>query len=186
MSEDPEAPGGLGLIEAFVNSAELPDGDDALSTTAGAARWLEAHGVTASTVTEPERRGLVELREALRDLLEGNSGREVAVETQRLVMHRLNAGALAAVISPDGAALVPAGSGVSAFLGQLTAAMVAATVHGTWRRLKVCSNGECRWAFYDATRNACRTWCSMRSCGCQSKARAYRARKREQSLAPAG
>lgn len=54
---------------------------------------------------------------------------------------------------------------------------------GTWTRLKACP--DCRWAFYDHTRNASRTWCGMtaggpqgRACGSIAKTRTYRQRGR--------
>ncbi|MDR7381806.1 CGNR zinc finger domain-containing protein [Promicromonospora iranensis] len=36
---------------------------------------------------------------------------------------------------------------------------------GDWERLKVCARDTCRWAFYDASRNHARRWCSMSGCG---------------------
>ncbi|WP_454085637.1 CGNR zinc finger domain-containing protein [Georgenia sp. Marseille-Q6866] len=49
---------------------------------------------------------------------------------------------------------------------------------GTWTRLKVCARDTCRWAFYDASRNQARRWCSMAGCGNHVKMkRAYAARK---------
>jgi predicted RNA-binding Zn ribbon-like protein len=48
----------------------------------------------------------------------------------------------------------------------------------TWTRLKVCARDTCRWAFYDASRNQVRRWCSMAGCGNHIKMqRAYAARK---------
>ena len=177
--EPPEAPGRLGLVEDFVNSVEMPDGEDELADAARTRAWLERHGVTVTAVDESERAGLVELREALRDLLEGNACGSVPPDAVDRVMRQLNGAALGAVISPEGAELVAAGAGVTAFIGELAAAMVSATMEGTWRRLKVCRSEDCRWAFYDSSKNARRSWCSMRVCGCRSKSRAYRARKRE-------
>ena len=47
-----------------------------------------------------------------------------------------------------------------------------------WARLKVCRAEDCRWAFYDASRNQVRRWCSMSGCGNHVKMRrAYQARK---------
>ena len=178
-ADPPEAPGRLALVEDFVNSAELPDGDDELADVDAAGAWLARHGVTGASLHESERRDLVELREALRDLLEGNSGSAVGQETVERVMHRVNAAGLAAVISPSGGTLVPRETGVGALVAELAAAIVTSTIDGTWRRLKICRNADCRWAFYDSSKNARRAWCSMRVCGCQSKSRAYRARKRE-------
>ncbi|GAA3004089.1 CGNR zinc finger domain-containing protein [Actinokineospora diospyrosa] len=59
------------------------------------------------------------------------------------------------------------------------AALAAATrlaVLGEWHRIKICPADDCRWAFYDRSRNRSRTWCSMRVCGNREKARAWRER----------
>ena len=60
--------------------------------------------------------------------------------------------------------------------GRLLAIVVEAQAAGTWARLKACPAEDCHWAFYDASRNRSRTWCSMQGCGNRAKARAYRAR----------
>ena len=73
---------------------------------------------------------------------------------------------------------MPARSGVQGFFGELGSAIVEATLDGTWTRLKVCHDDECRWAFYDRSKNGCSVWCSMRVCGSRAKARAYRERSR--------
>ena len=176
--ENAAAPGGLGLVAEFVNSLDYPDGEDELATEASASAWLRRHGAPVRSVSGVERAGLVALRENLRDLLEGNGEGPVSPGTADSVMQRFNAAELATVISPEGARLVATGSGVNRFVGELAAAMIAATTDGTWRRLKVCRSDECRYAFYDNTKNARRAWCSMRVCGCRSKSRTYRARKR--------
>jgi predicted RNA-binding Zn ribbon-like protein len=59
---------------------------------------------------------------------------------------------------------------------------IAAISAGIWHRLRACP--DCGWVFYDSSRNARRTWCSMtaaggaRGCGSIAKTRAYRARQR--------
>ena len=54
---------------------------------------------------------------------------------------------------------------VSVALGQLLDAVRQSTEDGTWARLKVCARDTCRWAYYDASRNQVRRWCSMAGCG---------------------
>ena len=186
--EPGEAPGSLRFIEEFVNSVELPDGEDHLSTIAGAQRWLAARDVDAEGLDESARTELVTLREAFRDLLEANAGHPVPSEAMNLIMQRLNDTRLAVVITEQGAHAHPAPDerGEKQFLGKLSAAMITASVYGTWQRLKICRNDECRWAFYDRSKNGGRVWCSMQSCGCQSKSRAYRARKRASPVDAAG
>jgi predicted RNA-binding Zn ribbon-like protein len=72
--------------------------------------------------------------------------------------------------------LEPLGAGIAAPLGRLLAIVVEAQAAGTWARLKACPAEDCHWAFFDASRNRSRTWCSMQVCGNRAKARAYRAR----------
>ena len=190
VAEDdaPEAPGRLALVEEFVNTVELPDGEDRLGTVPSARAWLAAHDVAAPALQEASRRQLVDLREALRHVLEGTERGDVPADAAELVMQRLNAARLAVVISPSGVHTHPAegAQGLDALYAELAAAMITATIDGTWQRLKVCHNDECRWAFYDRSKNVRRAWCSMRSCGCQAKSRAYRARKRESSSGAGG
>ncbi len=46
-----------------------------------------------------------------------------------------------------------------------------------WRRLKVCANESCRWAYFDESRNRSRRWCDSKLCGNVMKVRAFRKRK---------
>jgi len=68
--------------------------------------------------------------------------------------------------------------------GRLLAIVVAALADGTWSRLRACP--DCRWVFYDHTRNGSKRWCLMtaggpngRSCGSIAKVRAHRDRVRQ-------
>ena len=65
--------------------------------------------------------------------------------------------------------------------GDTLAAVVAAIATGSWKRLKACP--DCRWVFYDNTRNGSKRWCLMyaggpggRACGTIAKVRRYRDR----------
>jgi predicted RNA-binding Zn ribbon-like protein len=67
--------------------------------------------------------------------------------------------------------------------GDFLAAVLAAVGAGTWKRLKACP--DCRWVFYDNTRNGSKRWCLMyagggpdgRACGTIAKVRRYRSRQ---------
>jgi CGNR zinc finger protein len=66
--------------------------------------------------------------------------------------------------------------------GDYLAAVLAAIGAGTWKRLKACP--DCRWVFYDNTRNGSKRWCLMyaggpegRACGTIAKVRRYRDRQ---------
>ena len=58
--------------------------------------------------------------------------------------------------------------------------MNEAVADGTWRRLKICADHECDWAYYDASKNRARNWCEY-GCGNRAKVRAYRQRQRATS-----
>ncbi|HEX6336956.1 MAG TPA: CGNR zinc finger domain-containing protein [Jiangellaceae bacterium] len=68
--------------------------------------------------------------------------------------------------------------------GETVVICLAALSSGEWSRLKACP--DCRWVFYDHSRNESKRWCLMtaggpdgRSCGSIAKVRAYRARARQ-------
>ena len=73
-------------------------------------------------------------------------------------------------------------------LGQLLDAVRQTSQDGTWPRLKVCARDTCRWAFYDASRNQVRRWCSMAGCGNHIKMRRASATRKARagSATPAG
>lgn len=75
---------------------------------------------------------------------------------------------------PDGTARLEGEDLVASLL----AIIARAQADGTWERMKACRAEDCRWAFYDRSRNRSRAWCSMRECGNRAKARSYRARQR--------
>ena len=67
--------------------------------------------------------------------------------------------------------------------GDALTTVLTAIADGTWPRLKACP--DCRWAFYDHTRNGSKRWCLMapagpgsRGCGNIAKVRRHRARAR--------
>jgi len=180
-SARPCAPGRLELVQDLVNSLDFPDGEDQLASRADAVAWLRRHGARVARVTEAERRQLIDVREALRTLLQANSRHEgdvVDPGAASLLTSTFNAAGIGAVISQRGAQLVPARSGFQGFLGEVGSAIIEATLDGTWPRLKACHSDTCRYAFYDRSKNGCSVWCSMDVCGSRHKARAYRERSR--------
>jgi len=66
--------------------------------------------------------------------------------------------------------------------GEILITVLDSVAAGTWPRLKACP--DCRWAFYDSTRNGGKRWCLMyaggpegRACGTIAKVRRYRDRQ---------
>ncbi|MFG3550449.1 CGNR zinc finger domain-containing protein [Streptomyces sp. NPDC047725] len=166
MSDRSPAPGGLGLVEALVNTLDLETGADSLSTPEGRARF----GLTEDEV--PDARAL---RESLRAALLAHAGHPP--HRAVLPLGELLAGAplVVAVDPADGsAALAPAGKGTLS--DRVAAAVAEALVADTWSRLKACEAADCHWAYYDRSPAGRGRWCSMRVCGARAKMRRYRAR----------
>jgi predicted RNA-binding Zn ribbon-like protein len=172
------APGDLELVRLFVNTLELPGGDDELSSPAALQAWLEANALTrGGAATSADLHAARRLREAIRALLLENNGMSTRKEAAVTLSRAAQRARMAVRFDPAGRArLEPAAGGVAGALGRLVAIVAAAMADGTWSRLKACRADDCRWAFYDSARNRSRHWCSMAVCGNRTKARAYRRR----------
>src|ERR671914_2425526 len=174
------APESLALMQSFVNTRNYLSGGDFLADAQEATTWLTWHGLLGAgeRIGERERERLVEFREALRSLLSANNGMPGS-DTQALndfvtsVDLRVRFGS----DGRPGLESAPGGGIVERVVGRLLAEVVRAEAEGRWDRLKACSNEECRWAFYDASKNRSGRWCNMQVCGVRHKMRAYRERK---------
>lgn len=175
------APGSLALVQSFVNTRNIMHGYDLLEDVEGTAVWLAGRGLLEEDVrlTGEARRRLVEFREGLRGLLLAHNGGSVGGEAG--VLNEMAEDALLRVRFDDEGTpgLLPAGSGavVGGVAARLLVTAVGASSEGTWRRLKVCRNEGCLWAFYDGSKNRSGSWCTMDVCGSRAKMRAYRRRK---------
>ena len=179
--EPKPAPQPLRRIQALVNTVERPDGADRLADTADARQWMIANDLLAprAELTAADLALAVEVREALRALLIHNSGGPKPGPGALLPLQRIAESALHATVADDGVvALRAAGDTVAERLAGLLPVIRDAQRDGSWARLKACGNDECRWAFYDSSRNHGGTWCDMASCGNKLKNRQFRARRR--------
>lgn len=181
-AESKPAPDPLIRVQALVNTAEMPEGRDRLADPIEAREWLLAGGLLAPEAElRPGDLTLVRgVREGLRAMLVQNAGGPVppadALGPLRAVA---DDGTARADFGEHGdVRLSAAGDSVSARLIELLLIIRDAQRDGTWARLKACGNDECRWAFYDRSRNHGGTWCEMSSCGNKLKNREFRARKR--------
>lgn len=175
------APGSLALVQGFVNTRNIMHGYDLLGDVEGAVAWLVGRGLLDGGVrlAEGEVGHIVGFREGLRGLLLSHNGGRAGGGSEAL--NEMAEDALLRVrFDGDGApGLLPAGSGeaVGGVTARLLVAAVGAASEGTWRRLKVCRNEGCLWAFYDGSKNRSGSWCTMDVCGSRAKMRAYRRRK---------
>jgi predicted RNA-binding Zn ribbon-like protein len=177
----PPAPEPVRLIQRFLNSVDIESGDETLDGPAGVRRWLASVGLAGPRLrlSDADVARIVELREAIRDVLEGwTHGTPPAAAIRRF---DLAAGGLPLRVraTADGISLVPSGAvGVAAALGGIVGVLAEAAADGTLDRLKVCANDVCRWAYWDASRNRSGRWCTMAVCGNRIKSRAFRRRSR--------
>jgi predicted RNA-binding Zn ribbon-like protein len=175
------APGRLEMIRGFVNTRDVEAGTDAIATPAALADWLVDAGLLPAGEPVPPADVVAaqRLREALREALSANhDGRPLADDVVRALNDATRAAEIALDLTPaPGWAHRPAASGTAGALGALLVVALEAMSAGTWRRLKVCVNDECRWAFYDNSRARSGRWCSMGVCGNRAKQRAWRRRR---------
>ena len=167
------------LLVEFVNTRDVEEETDSIADPGALEAWIEEGTGEPAGELDAEDVGRVQaLRESLRALLLANNGEEM--DPRRLVTLREAAERtrLRTTFSADGnLGLAPARSGLSGFEARLLLAIERLQSLGAWPRLKACTDEGCQWAFYDATRNHSRTWCSMDVCGNREKTRRYRERK---------
>jgi predicted RNA-binding Zn ribbon-like protein len=176
------APSPLDLVQDFVNTEIAVWAVDDLATPELLAEWFRARGLLSEGVTA-DASAFVRaraLRHVLRELAKRNTrGAEpdealaaefasIAAETRlRFELDRRGR-----------VTLEPADDGVDGALAVIMARVFEAQASGSWKRLKSCPGPHCGWLFYDASRNASSTWCSMSICGNRTKTAAYRKRRR--------
>ncbi len=81
------APGGLRLVQAFVNTVDLEDGPDLLATPDGLRQWLAEENLPGHDrpLREADLQQVVAVREALRSLAAANNGEPVDPATFALL-----------------------------------------------------------------------------------------------------
>lgn len=175
------APGALEAVRQFVNTLDVETGVDQLDDPDGLRAWLVTYRLlTDATPTARDIRRATDLREALREALAANHDRSDVPAEVRTVLDAVAKHAdLSVEFTPDrGWRTKARAPGVDGALGTLLSAVVDAMADGTWRRLKVCADDECRWAFYDTSRAVTGKWCTMQVCGNRAKQQAWRDRQR--------
>jgi predicted RNA-binding Zn ribbon-like protein len=174
------APQQLELVREFVNTREHDPDLESIPTADALAGWLSEHGLLEPGIEldDDDLRRAYELREALRSLLLSNNGSPLEPAAIATVNATLGGAPLAVRFDEAGRPeLAVEASGLDAAIARLGAIVYEAKVDGTWERLKVCAADDCRWAFYDRSRNRSGTWCSMNVCGNRAKVRSYRERR---------
>lgn len=143
------------LVVDFLNTLNVDEDTDALRKATSWRRWAAERHLTPDTLDDAR---------AAREALRAAVGDPAAKPARLAVPVRIE-------LAPAGPALATTG-----VVGAVLAAAARLAVLGDWERLKICPADDCRWAFFDKSRNRSRTWCSMRVCGNREKARAWRER----------
>jgi predicted RNA-binding Zn ribbon-like protein len=182
------APMPLLLVQAFLNTHDLEEDADSLADLSNARDWLVAAGLLDANapLDEADVERARAVREGIRALLAGGEGRDPegdhethpdAIEPLRALAaeHR----ARLSVSDDCHVRLENAGEGqLGDALFEILLIVHRAQQDGSWARLKLCANPECRWAFFDRSRNQQGNWCNMAVCGNRLKNRQLRARRR--------
>ena len=175
------APGSLRLVQALVNTLNAENGRDLLGTAAEAAGWLATARLmpAGSRLTGAQHGALLELREAIRQVLSAHTDRRDDPEAVgRLTMALAPCRLTLAIDESGGVRLASADHDpFGRAIGGVAVAIAEAAAVGTWGRLKCCPGRLCGWAFYDRSASSRSRWCSMQLCGARSKMRAYRGRQ---------
>lgn len=175
------APRDLECVRRFINTWSIPNQtrtatDDLPLFASDAYKWREALSPHPRADGDTLDR-LLALRSDLRKSCEGLDDDSVLLNawfasvSLSVRITSLEEGASQLCVMPaDGS-----------YIAYILAAVANAISSGTWSRLKTC--GDCRWAFYDITRNGSKRWCGMtkgggdgRACGTIAKVSAFRAR----------
>jgi predicted RNA-binding Zn ribbon-like protein len=181
MDDEAHVPDAARLLRDFINTREPQVDEESLATPEDLQSWLAERRLLPpdSRLATTDLAAAVTVREGLRALLlehAGHGGEAAATTALNQVLAEVP---LRMTFDPSGYHLVGAAdTPIAQAVGRLADAIRQSSEEGSWPRLKVCARDSCRWAFYDASRNQVRRWCSMAGCGNQSKMRrAYAARK---------
>jgi predicted RNA-binding Zn ribbon-like protein len=181
MSKQQEAPGELEHVRDFVNTIDVEQDAERLTSPARLAAWLVDRGLASPglAASELDLENALTLREALRAILLAHNGDDSApAQAAAALDEAARRSSLRLRFDARGAGtLEPEARGVDGALGRLVAIVHRAAGDGTWERLKACRDHSCEWAFYDHTKNRSGAWCNMEVCGNRAKARAYRERR---------
>jgi predicted RNA-binding Zn ribbon-like protein len=173
-SEDKPAPMPLLRVQAFLNTRDFDDDRDLLADPEEARIWLTSAGLLpeGAALSAGELQLAREVRDGLRSLVEGGGRLETLRELAEVRRPRLT-------VDEGGKLMLapPRGKDLGVGLFELMLIVRAAQEDGTWSRLRACANPECRWVFYDRSRNQQGSWCEMAVCGNRLKNRRLRARQ---------
>ena len=179
--EPDTVPPAVRLVRDLINTREPQIDDDRWRQPEQLRDWLADQQLVPvdSHLAPDDLAAATAIREGLRAVLLSHAGHQADPADLDALNHALQQQPMHLAFDDGGYQLLdatrtPFGQAVA----KLADAIRRSAEDGTWPRLKVCARDTCRWAFYDASRNRVRRWCSMAGCGNHIKMqRAYRSRK---------
>jgi predicted RNA-binding Zn ribbon-like protein len=168
VDDDTVVPAAVRLIRDFVNTFEPQIDDESWTSPDSLRDWFAQQGLLAADarLSEGDLGVAVTIREGLRAVLLGHAGHHADPAAIDQLNRALGGAPVALRFADDGHALVATRDApLHRALAGLVDAIRRCGEDGTWPRLKVCARDTCRWAYYDASRNQARRWCSMAGCG---------------------
>jgi predicted RNA-binding Zn ribbon-like protein len=187
--EPKPAPMPLLLVQAFVDTLDTDLGTDVLAHADEARAWLADAGLRDPGPLCLERpdpdladdlRLAREVRESTRALIGRNTGEPLTGDDLGPLERVLGEAQPRLEVTADGEVRlgpVPPATRLADGLLGLLLIIRDAQADGSWARLKLCGNPDCRWAFYDRSHSRRGAWCDMASCGNRFKNRNLRARR---------
>ena len=178
------APQPLDLVQDFVNT-EIPDfAQDDIATPEELGEWLRSRSLLGDEAVDADSFVTARaFRDVLRSLaLQNTLGRPPGARL-RGEFDRVASGLRLRVEMGESGELrlAPDGEAGTRALAAILVHVLDAQASGAWSRMKACRKEGCGWLFYDASRNASSTWCSMSICGNRTKTAEYRRRRRSGS-----
>jgi predicted RNA-binding Zn ribbon-like protein len=172
---------GLRLLEDFLNTVDERTfsrhgqahvAGERLASPQALSDWLTSHELTDTTTAlrPADLTAATALRTALRQAIAGNISATTALADHPMCL----------VADPTGGLRLAARSGLP-WLDVIVETVATSAARGDWKRLKLCAAPDCRWAFYDTSRNGRGRWCDMEVCGNRHKTRTYRERHHQTS-----
>jgi predicted RNA-binding Zn ribbon-like protein len=77
--------------------------------------------------------------------------------------------------------LKPDHGGWTQVIAEIAADFTQTLLESNGSRFRICDNLDCKWVFYDDTRNRVKRFCEDKTCGNLMKVQRFRARKKEEA-----